>query len=150
LSSVFVDDQEKARRFYTGVLGFVAKRDLPVGKFRWLTVVSPEEPGGAELLLEPDENPAARAFARALFDQGIPAAAFAVDDKQQEYDRLQRAGVRSSLEPTPVDPVTQAVLDDTCGNLIQIYSAASTVPGAETFPQKREPAPVLRRMDAMA
>jgi len=149
LSSVFVDDQEKALRFYTRVMGFVGKRDLPAGKFRWLTVVSPEEPGGPELLLEPNENPAAKAFTKAIFEQGIPAAAFAVDDIQQEYERLKRAGVRFTLEPTLMGPVTQAVFDDTCGNLVQIYSTASPLPGAESPPQPREPAPELRRLDVM-
>jgi predicted enzyme related to lactoylglutathione lyase len=123
LTSVLVDDQDKALRFYTMVLGFVKKQDFPVGDFKWLTVVSPEEPNGTELLLEPNENPAARTFQKALFDQGIPLAAFAVEDIQEEYERLKKQGVVFSMEPTKTGTATVAVFEDTCGNLIQIYQA---------------------------
>jgi catechol 2,3-dioxygenase-like lactoylglutathione lyase family enzyme len=105
------------------VLGFVKKQDFPVGDFKWLTVVSPEEPNGTELLLEPNENPAARTFQKALFDQGIPLAAFAVEDIQEEYERLKKQGVVFSMEPTKTGTATVAVFEDTCGNLIQIYQA---------------------------
>jgi predicted enzyme related to lactoylglutathione lyase len=123
LTSVLVDDQDKALRFYTTVLGFTKKQDFPVGDFKWLTVVSPEEPNGTELLLEPNENPAARTFQKALFDQGIPLAAFAVEDIQEEYERLKKQGVVFSMEPTKTGTATVAVFEDTCGNLIQIYQA---------------------------
>ena len=121
LTSVFVDDQDKALRFYTDVLGFRKNKDVPVGQFKWLTVVSPDEPDGVELLLEPNDNPAARTFQKAIFDQGIAAAAFMVDDIQEEYARLKKLGVRFTAEPTPSGPTTIAVFDDTCGNLIQIF-----------------------------
>ncbi len=120
LTSVFVEDQDKAARFYTEVLGFVKRADFPVGQFKWLTVVSPEEPNGTELLLEPNDNPAAKTFQRAIFEQGIPLATFAVKDVQKEYERLKKLGVVFSMEPTKTGPVTVAVFDDTCGNLIQI------------------------------
>ena len=120
LTSVFVDDQDKALAFYTGTLGFVKKQDVPVGQFKWLTVASPEEPGGVELLLEPNDNPAAAAFQQAIFQQGITAAMFAVEDIQAEYERLKAQGVAFTTEPTSMGPTTIAVLDDTCGNLIQI------------------------------
>lgn len=121
LASVFVDDQDKALRFYTQALGFVKKRDLSVGKFRWLTVVSPEEPDGAELLLEPSDNPAARTFKNAIFEQGIPATAFAVEDIQEEYERMKKLGVVFRMNPTKTGETTVAVFDYTCGNLIQLY-----------------------------
>ena len=124
LTSVFVDDQEKALRFYTDVLGFVNKRDIPVGAARWLTVVSPEEPDGTELLLEPSDNPAAKTFKKAIFEQGIPAAAFAVDDIRKEYERLSKVGVSFTVKPTNAGPAIVAVFDDTCGSLIQIYQAS--------------------------
>ncbi|NUT28841.1 MAG: VOC family protein [Streptomyces sp.] len=121
LTSVFVDDQAKALSFYTEVLGFVKKYDVPVGEQdRWLTVVSPEEPGGTELLLEPAGHPAARTYRDALVQDGIPLAQFAVDDVQAEYERLRDLGVRFVQEPLEMGPVTTAVFDDTCGNLIQI------------------------------
>ena len=123
LTSVLVDDQDKALKFYTEVLGFVKKRDIPAGEFKFLTVVSPEEPDGTELLLEPNENPAAKTFQKAIFEQGIPLAAFAVEDIQKEYERMKKLGVVFTMEPTKMGPVTQAVFDDTCGNLIQIYMA---------------------------
>ena len=120
LTNVLVDDQAKALRFYTEVLGFVKRHDVPVGEYRWLTVVSPDDPDGPELLLEPDQHPAAGPFKRALAADGIPFASFAVDDIEAEYQRLQAAGVRFTMPPTEMGPVTIAVLDDTCGNLIQI------------------------------
>ena len=120
LTSVFVDDQERALDFYTRMLGFQKKEDVPVGEYRWLTVVSAEDPGGPELLLEPDAHPAARTFKAALFEDGIPVASFAVDDVQLEFERLGALGVRFRLEPKAMGPVTIAVLDDTCGNLIQL------------------------------
>ncbi|WP_030245930.1 MULTISPECIES: VOC family protein [unclassified Streptomyces] len=120
ITSVFVDDQEKARRFYTDVLGFVKKHDVPVGTDRWLTVVSPEDPDGTELLLEPSGHPAVQPYKTALVEDGIPAASFAVDDVPAEYERLRGLGVRFTQEPLEMGPITSAVLDDTCGNLIQI------------------------------
>ena len=117
---MLVDDQEKALRFYTGVLGFVTKQDVPLGEARWLTVVSPDEPGGTELLLEPDEHPAAKSYKEALVADGIPLASFAVEDVEAEFERLRSLGVQFTQEPTAMGPVTTAVLDDTCGNLIQI------------------------------
>jgi catechol 2,3-dioxygenase-like lactoylglutathione lyase family enzyme len=120
LTSVLVDDQERALRFYTDVLGFQKKHDIPMGEHRWLTVVSPQAPDGVELLLEPDGHPAARPFKSALVDDGIPFTSFSVDDIQQEYDRLVAAGVVFTQPPVSMGPVTTAVLDDTCGNLIQI------------------------------
>jgi catechol 2,3-dioxygenase-like lactoylglutathione lyase family enzyme len=122
LTSVLVDDQEKALRFYTEVLGFEKKTDVPLGEARWLTVVSSEEPDGTELLLEPDGHPAAKPFKEALVADGIPFTSFAVDDADAEYERLRALGVRFTQEPTKMDSVTTAVLDDTCGNLIQIAS----------------------------
>lgn len=121
LTSVFVDDPDKALKFYTEVLGFVKSKDIPVGQFKWLTVVSPEAPGEAELLLEPDENPATQAFKKSIYAQGIPMAAFAVDDLQKEYDRLISLGVHFAVPPTTMGPTMMAVFDDTCGNLIQLY-----------------------------
>lgn len=121
LNSVLVDNQEKALQFYTQVLGFVKKRDIPLGEARWLTVVSPEGPDDVELLLEPNGNPAASTFQKALFEQGIPLTAFAVDDIQAEYARLKTLGVAFTMEPTNVVSATVAVFNDTCGNLIQIY-----------------------------
>lgn len=120
LTSVFVDDQDKALRFYTEVLGFAKKQDVPVGEFKWLTVASPEELDGVELLLEPNDNPAASTFQQAIFQQGIPLATFNVDDIRAEYERMKALGVRFTMEPTSMGPTTVAVFDDTCGNLIQI------------------------------
>jgi catechol 2,3-dioxygenase-like lactoylglutathione lyase family enzyme len=126
LTSVLVDDQAKALAFYTGVLGFVKKTDVPLGPHRWLTVVSPERPDGPELVLEPDEHPAAKPFKDALVADGIPFTSFAVEDVHAEYERLTAAGVRFTQEPAEMGPgVTTAVLDDTCGNLIQIAAVAS-------------------------
>ena len=122
LTNVLVDDQEKALHFYTDVLGFVKKHDVDLGEARWLTVVSPDEPDGTELLLEPDEHPAARPFKEALVSDGVPFTSFAVEDVNAEFDRLRSLGVRFTQEPTEMGPTTTAVLDDTCGNLIQIAS----------------------------
>jgi catechol 2,3-dioxygenase-like lactoylglutathione lyase family enzyme len=121
LASVFVDDQDKALQFYTDVLGFIKKNEIPLGEFKWLTVVSPDLPDGVELLLEPNNNPAASTYQKAIFEQGIPATAFNVDDIDKEYERLLSLGVRFVTPPAQAGPVKNAVLDDTCGNLIQIY-----------------------------
>ncbi len=121
LTSVLVDNQDKALKFYTEVLGFVKSKDIPVGAFKWVTVVSPEGPKEIELLLEPNENPAAKTFQAALREQGIPLTAFAVDDIQREYSRLKQRGVVFRGEPKKMGPTTVAVFEDTCGNLIQIY-----------------------------
>ena len=119
-TSVPVDDQAKALAFYTDVLGFVKKTDVPAGDYRWLTVVSPDAPDGVELLLEPDAHPAAKPFKEALVADGMPYTSFAVDDVQAEFDRLSALGVQFTQRPTEMGPVTTAVFDDTCGNLIQI------------------------------
>lgn len=124
LTNVFVDDQQSALSFYTDVLGFAKKHDIPVGKFKWLTVVSPEEPDGTELLLEPSDNPAARSYKQSIYEQGIAAAAFAVNDIQREYDRLKQRGVDFKMAPTDMGTAKIALFDDTCGNLIQIYQAS--------------------------
>ncbi|MFF9453548.1 VOC family protein [Streptomyces flaveolus] len=125
LTSVFVDDQAKALHFYTEILGFVKRHDVPVGeKDRWLTVVSPDEPDGTELLLEPAGHPAVKPYRDALVQDGIPLAQFAVADVRAEYERLRGLGVRFTQEPLEMGPVTTAVLDDTCGNLIQIVAQA--------------------------
>jgi catechol 2,3-dioxygenase-like lactoylglutathione lyase family enzyme len=122
LASVYVDDQDKALTFYTEVLGFVKKTEMPVGDDRWLTVVSPDDPDGPELLLEPSGHPAVEPFKLALRDDGIPFTSFAVDDVNAEYERLQVLGVEFTQKPLEVPGVTTAVFDDTCGNLIQIAS----------------------------
>ena len=124
LTSVFVDDQAKALEFYTGMLGFQLKHDVPLGEFRWLTVVSPEAPDGVELLLEPDDNPVAKAYTAGLAEQGIPAASFMVDDVDAVYADLVEKGVTFVQPPTAAGPVRMATLDDTCGNLIQLASPA--------------------------
>ncbi|HEX3721616.1 MAG TPA: VOC family protein [Nitrolancea sp.] len=125
LTSVMVNDQSAALTFYTEILGFVMKHDIPVGEDRWLTVVSPHGPSTVELLLEPNHNPmldgAERTFQRALFKAGIPITGFRVDDIHAEYARLQALGVRFTIEPAEAGEVTAAVFDDTCGNLLQIY-----------------------------
>jgi catechol 2,3-dioxygenase-like lactoylglutathione lyase family enzyme len=120
LTSVYVDDQAKALAFYTYVLGFVKKKDIAFGKSRWLTVVSPDDPDSTELLLEPDGHPAAGPFKEALVNDGIPFTSFDVDDVHAEYERLTGLGVRFTQAPVEMGPVTVAVFDDTCGNLIQI------------------------------
>ncbi|MGA5572193.1 VOC family protein [Streptomyces pseudogriseolus] len=125
LTSVFVDDQAKALRFYTDVLGFVTRHDVPIGETdRWLTVVPADDPDGTELLLEPSHHPAVKPYRDALVADGIPLAVFAVDDVRAEYERLREHGVRFTQEPLDMGPVTTAVFDDTCGNLIQIASQA--------------------------
>lgn len=120
VTSVFVDDQSKALTFYTDVLGFRKKHDIPLGEHSWLTVVSPENPEGTELLLEPDVHPAAKAYKQALVEDGIPCASFAVDDVPAEHTRLSGLGVRFTQPPLDMGNVVTAVFDDTCGNLIQI------------------------------
>lgn len=120
ITSIFVDDQDKALEFYTEKLGFVKKNEVPLGTARWLTVVSPADPNGTELLLEPDSHPAVGPFKKALAKDGIPINSFAVDDVHAEYERLRAAGVVFTQPPVPMGPVITAVLDDTCGNLIQL------------------------------
>ena len=120
LTTIFVDDQDKALGFYTDVLGFVKKADFTQGPFRWLTVASPEEPDGVELQLALNDNPAAKAYQQAMFDQGQRAAMFYVDDVQREYERMKPLGAEFTMPPTKVTGSTIAVLNDTCGNLVQI------------------------------
>lgn len=124
ITSAFVDDQAKALDFYTGTLGFQVKHDVPLGEFRWLTLVSPDAPDGPELLLEPDQHPAARAYTAALVADGIPAASFAIDDVRATHEELAAKGVRFVQPPLEMGPVVTAVLDDTCGNLVQLSSPA--------------------------
>ena len=118
--SIFVDDQGKALTFYTGVLGFMKKTEIPLGEFRWLTVVAPEDPDGVELVLEPDEHPAAASFKKALVADGIPFTVFSVKDVPAEYERLRALGVIFTQEPLSMGGMVTAVFDDTCGNLLQI------------------------------
>lgn len=120
LASIFVDDQEKALRFYTEALGFVKKSDVPIGEHRWLTVVSLEDPDGTELLLEPNEHPAAQAYQNAILNDGIPATTFFVDDIDKECERLKKMDVVFTMQPTQMGSVTVAILEDQCGNLIQL------------------------------
>ena len=124
ITSVLVDDQDKALRFYSEVLGFRKKTEVPLGDHRWLTVVSPDDPDGTELLLEPDSHPAVGPFKRALQNDGIPFTSFAVDDVNAEYTRLRAIGVTFTQQPLEAGPVTTAVLDDTCGNLIQLAATS--------------------------
>jgi catechol 2,3-dioxygenase-like lactoylglutathione lyase family enzyme len=128
LTSVLVDDQEKALDFYTRVLGFEKKMDVPLGEHRWLTVVSPDDPDGTQLVLEPDAHPAAKPFKAALMSDGIPSASFTVDDVEREFERLTRLGVDFMQEPAQMGPVTTAVFDDKCGNLIQIAESSGKAP----------------------
>jgi len=121
LTSVLVDDQAKALKFYTEVLGFTLKVDMPLGEFRWLTVVSPEGSPDIELVLEPNAHPAAKTYQKALFADGIPATSFASKNVQAEYERLTRQGVVFRTPPTQAGPVTIAMFEDTCGNLIQLH-----------------------------
>src|SRR5499433_2431633 len=121
LTSIFVDSQDKALKFYTGVLGFKKSKEFPVGEFKWLTVTSPEGPDDHELVLEPNANPAAREFQEAIFKQGIPITAFEVDDINSEYERLKARGVLFTMEPAAAGPVLISIFSDTCGNLIQLY-----------------------------
>ena len=127
LTSVSIDDYDKALKFYTEVMGFVKKQDIPLGEgARWITVVSPEEPNGTELLLEPNADyPAMKALKEALIKDGIPFTAFQVDDVQEEYERMRMLGVEFTMEPTNMGTTTAAVLNDTCGNLIQIYQVSA-------------------------
>lgn len=120
VTSIYVDNQEKALRFYTDILGFVKKTDVTQGPYRWLTVASPEEPDSVELQLAPNDNPAAKSYQQAMFEQGQPAAMFYVDDVQREYDRTKAAGAEFTMPPTKVTGSTIAILNDTCGNLIQL------------------------------
>jgi catechol 2,3-dioxygenase-like lactoylglutathione lyase family enzyme len=126
VTSVLVDDQAKAERFYTEKLGFVTKNDIDLGEDRWLTVVAPEDPDGTEILLEPDGHPAAKPWKAALVTDGIPLTSFAVQDAVAEYERLRGLGVEFTQPPTPMGPVVTAVFDDTCGNLIQIVQLAAS------------------------
>jgi glyoxylase I family protein len=121
LTSIMVDDQDKALKFYTDVLGFQKKHDIPVGQYKWLTVVSPEGPDDLELSLEPNANPAGKTFQKAMFDQGIPITAFEVSDMAKEVARLEERGVAFTTKPTRQGPVIVAVFSDTCGNLIQLH-----------------------------
>ena len=121
LNSVIVRDQEHALRFYTEVLGFIKKTEIPVGDYKWLTVVSPADPDGAQLVLEPNAHPASAAYQKALFETGTPLTSFAVDDAQGDFERLKTLGVTFTMEPTDVGTAIIAVFDDTCGNFIQIY-----------------------------
>jgi catechol 2,3-dioxygenase-like lactoylglutathione lyase family enzyme len=123
LTSVFVDDQEKALNFYTEVLGFIKKREIPLEGAKWLTVVSPDDQDGIELVLEPNDNPAAQVFVTELFNQGIPFTAFYVEDVQKEFERLKDLGVIFTMDPIDMEGTTVAIFDDTCGNLIQLYHA---------------------------
>ncbi|AEE68171.1 Predicted enzyme related to lactoylglutathione lyase [Bordetella pertussis] len=121
LNSIFVDDQDKALRFYTDVLGFTKKHDIPAGAARWITVVSPEGPDDLELVLEPNGHPAASAYQAALRQDGIPVTAFESADIHAEARRLKDRGVAFTIDPTPAGPATIAIFSDTCGNLIQLY-----------------------------
>ncbi|WP_433934894.1 VOC family protein [Sorangium cellulosum] len=121
LNSIMVEDQDRALTFYTEVLGFKKKHDIPLGEYRWITVVSPEGPDDVELVLEPNANPASKTYQQALFAQGIPLTAFEVEDLKAEFARLKERQVAFTKEPTPMGPVMIAVLSDTCGNLIQLY-----------------------------
>ena len=125
LNSIPVDDQSKALAFYTDVMGFVKKHEIPAGEFRWITVVAPDDPDGTELVLEPNNNSAAKTFQVELFQQGIPITAFEVDDVEREFDRLKKKGVVFTMKPTAMGPVTVAILSDTCGNLIQLYQPST-------------------------
>ena len=120
LNSIFVEDQDRASSFYTKKLGFIKKQDVPVGKFKWLTVASPEDPDGAEVSLEPNGNPVAKTYQKGIYEQGIPATSFGVENIQAEFEKLKGLDVRFTMEPTKMDKVTVAVFDDTCGNVIQI------------------------------
>ena len=120
ITSIFVQDQDKALEFYTETLGFVKKHDVPSGEFRWITLVSPDEQDGTELLLEPNDHPAAKEYQKKIFADGIPVTMFGVADIHKEYKRLLEKGVKFTMEPTKMGEITIAVFDDTCGNLIQM------------------------------
>jgi catechol 2,3-dioxygenase-like lactoylglutathione lyase family enzyme len=126
LNSIFVDNQDKALKFYTDILGFRKSKEIPVGEFKWLTVVSPEGPADVELVLEPNANPAAKEFQEAIFKQGIPITAFEVDNLRAEHERLKGLGVMFTMQPTDQGPVRIAIFSDTCGNLIQLYQPKLT------------------------
>lgn len=128
ITGVFVDDQAKAQAFYTGKLGFQVKHDIPVGEYRWLTLTAPDDPDGTELLLEPSNHAAVPPFKAALMADGIPAASFQVDNLDAEFSRLRGLGVEFVQSPTPAGEVTVAVLNDTCGNLIQLIETPQTTP----------------------
>ena len=121
LTSIFVENQDKALKFYTEVLGFRKSKEIPVGEFKWLTVISPDGPADVELVLEPNANPAAKQFQEAIFKQGIPITAFEVDDIRAEFERLKSRGVVFTMEPVAAGPVMLCIFSDTCGNLIQLY-----------------------------
>lgn len=125
LNSIFVDNQDKALKFYTEILGFKKNKEIPVGEFKWLTVASPDGPPDVELVLEPNANPAAKEYQEAIFKQGIPITAFEVDDLQAEYERLKGLGVMFTMKPTDQGPVMVAIFSDTCGNLVQLYQHRS-------------------------
>ncbi|MFJ8236291.1 VOC family protein [Ureibacillus sp. NPDC094379] len=120
VTSIFVNDQEKALKFYTETLGFVIKHDVPVGEFRWIALVSPDDPNGTELILEPNNHPAAEEYQKRLFEDGIPVTMFGVENISEEYDRLLKHGVKFAMEPKETGGVTLAIFDDTCGNYLQI------------------------------
>ncbi|SES24757.1 hypothetical protein SAMN04487944_12720 [Gracilibacillus ureilyticus] len=120
VTSIFVEDQDKALSFYSETLGFVKKHDVPAGEYRWITLVSPDHKEGTELLLEPNEHPAAKEYQQKLFTDGIPVTMFGVEDIHKEYERLVEKGVKFTMKPTEMDNITIAVFDDTCGNLIQL------------------------------
>ena len=120
VTSIFVEDQDKALQFYSETLGFVKKHDVPAGEFRWITLVSPEDQGGTEIVLEPNNNPIAKDYQKRLFEEGIPVTMFGVEGIHKEYERLLQLGVKFTMKPTKMGDITIAVFDDTCGNLIQI------------------------------
>lgn len=120
VTSIFVQDQDKALKFYTETLGFVKKHDVPVGEYRWIALVSRDDLDGTELLLEPNNHPAAKEYQKKIYGEGIPATMFGVAEVRKEYERLMEHGVKFTIEPTEMGEVTLAVFDDTCGNLIQI------------------------------
>ncbi len=120
LNSIFVEDQDNALSFYTEKLGFIKKHDVPIGEFKGLTVVSPEDPDGTEVLLEPNNNPVAKTYQKGIFEQGIPVTSFGVENIQAEFEKLKDLGMRFTMKPTKMDKITVAIFDDTCGNLIQI------------------------------
>ena len=120
VTSIFVEDQDKALAFYTETLGFIKKHDVPSGKFRWISLVSPDDPDGTELILEPNDHPAAKEYQKKLFADGIPVTMFGVADIHKEYQRLSEKGVKFTMQPTEMGEFSIAVFDDTCGNLIQI------------------------------
>lgn len=120
VTSIFVEDQDKALQFYSETLGFVKKHDVPAGEFRWITLVSPEDQDGTEIVLEPNNNPIAKDYQNRLFEEGIPVTMFGVEDIHKEYERLLQLGVKFTMKPTKMGDITIAVFDDTCGNLIQV------------------------------